>query len=227
MSDQPPVDFSLLLASSVHDIKNSLSMLLQSLDEIITDSTDDSQNNRYSTLRGEASRINNALIYLLGLYHIQQEKLGINLEEIYVADFLEEQIASQQLLFDINNIQCHLDCDENLTAYFDENLVGGIIDNILVNGAKYTNDSLYIHAATGADGMLEIHISDNGRGYPESIINRIASDDRNIDFSSGSTNLGLYFAQQIANMHTNKGRSGFIQLSNVATGGGKFTLKLP
>ena len=39
-------DFSLLLASSVHDMKNSLGMLLMSLDELTTDMADMSDGQR-------------------------------------------------------------------------------------------------------------------------------------------------------------------------------------
>jgi len=49
-----------------------------------------------------------------------------------------------------------------------------------------------------------------------------------IDYKSGSTGLGLYFAGQIAHMHENKGRRGFIKTNNDGmNGGGKFAIYLP
>jgi K+-sensing histidine kinase KdpD len=121
MSEKNTIDFSMLLASSVHDIKNSLGMLLSTLDDVIDISSEERPQQRkiYSILRGEASRINNALIYLLGLYRLQNDQLSLNLAEIFIADFLEEQLASQQLLLDVNNINASIDCDENLVGYFD------------------------------------------------------------------------------------------------------------
>jgi K+-sensing histidine kinase KdpD len=222
------VDFSMLLASSVHDIKNSLSMLLSSLDDVIDISTEErpEQRKSYSILRGEASRINNSLIYLLGLYRLQNEQLFLNLEEIFVADFLEEQVESQKLLFDVNQINVTVDCNENLTAYFDENLIAGVINNILVNCAKYTKDAITLSAQQQGD-YLCINIIDNGGGYPQKIIEHISNNNRSIDFNSGSTNLGLFFSQQIASIHNCKGRTGSIALSNPENGGGCFTLTLP
>lgn len=228
MSDSNSIDFSMLLASSVHDIKNSLGMLLSSLDEVIDLSTTETpeQRKRYSILRGEASRINNAMIYLLGIYRIQNDQLSLGLDEVYVSDFLEEQIASQELLLEVNDVVAEIDCDENLVGYFDEHLVAGIISNIVVNCAKYTDDRITLSAAK-VDGMLEIRVTDNGRGYPQKIIDHISNDNRGIDFNSGSTNLGLFFAQQIADLHHNKGRKGRIELSNLDSGGGCFKLFLP
>lgn len=222
------LDFSLLLASSVHDIKNSLGMLLTSLDEVIDISSEENPQHRknYSILRGEASRINNALIYLLGLYRLQNEQLNLNLAEVFIADFIEEQVASQSLLFEVNNISIAIDCDDDLAGYFDENLVAGIINNILVNCAKYTQDTITFIARQEGD-YISIVINDNGQGYPLQIIESSSNDERSIDFNSGSTNLGLYFSQQIAAIHQCKDRRGSIQISNLPEGGGSFKLLLP
>lgn len=228
MPQDKPIDFSMLLASSVHDIKNSLGMLLSSLDEVIDITTEERPEHRksYSILRGEASRINNALIYLLGLYRLQNNQLSLNLEEIFIADFLEEQVESQKLLFEVNNIQATIDCDDSLTGYFDENLIAGVVNNILVNCAKYTQDTILLSAKR--QGLyLHITITDNGSGYPAHIIDNISNNNRSIDFSSGSTNLGLFFSQQIAAVHHCKGRVGSIELSNTVEGGGCFKLILP
>lgn len=228
MSDSSSIDFSMLLASSVHDIKNSLGMLLTSLDEVIDLSATETpeQRKRYSILRGEASRINNALIYLLGIYRIQNNQLSLSLDEVYIADFLEEQVASQQLLLEVNGVEAEIDCDPNLVGYFDENLVAGIISNIVVNCAKYTEDHIRLQAGK-VGSLLEIAIIDNGRGYPQKIIDHISNDERGIDFNSGSTNLGLFFAQQIAALHHNKGQIGHIELANLEQGGGCFKLFIP
>ena len=82
-------------------------MLLSSLDEVIDISAAESpeQRKNYSILRGEASRINNAMIYLLGLYRIQNDQINLSLDEVFVADFLEEQLASQQLLLQVNEVE--------------------------------------------------------------------------------------------------------------------------
>jgi len=228
MSEDSEIDFSMLLASSVHDIKNSLGMLLTSLDEVIDISIEErpEQRKNYSILRGEASRINNALIYLLGLYRLQNDQLSLNLAEIFVADFLEEQVASQQLLLDVNNVKVTVDCDDELVGYFDENLIAGVINNILVNCAKYTKDQIILSACQ-QDQHLHISIADNGSGYPQQIIDHLNNSNRSIDFNSGSTNLGLFFSQQIAAIHNCKGRTGSIALSNQAEGGGRFSLYLP
>ncbi len=125
MSDAAPQSLSapqsLLLASSVHDIKNSLSMLLNTLDDVIetTPIATAVQRQQFATLRGEAARINNALIYLLGLYRLQEHQLPLQIKEVQVTDFLEEQIDANELLFSIRQLTVRCECDDQLTAYFD------------------------------------------------------------------------------------------------------------
>lgn len=225
----PQAPFALLLASSVHDIKNSLGMLLSTLEDVIQQqpAQDDRQRLRYATLQGEAARINNALIYLLGLYRLQETRLPVRLEEVYVGEFLDEQRAQQQLLFDVRGLALTVDCDERLSAYFDPTLIAGIIDNVLVNAARYARTQVAVSAAADADGGLCIEVHDDGPGFPDRILEAVLNHDRGIDFSSGSTNLGLYFAVEVARLHRRGERCGSVELTNLDAGGSCFRLRLP
>lgn len=227
MHEQAPT--SLLLASSVHDIKNSLGMLLNTLDSVIetTPITSDLQRNQFATLRGEASRINNSLIYLLGLYRLQRHELPLQIQEVYVADFLDEQIAANELLFSIRQIAVQRDCDEALTGYFDPALIAGIIGNVLVNAARYAEKSIRVTAVAGNNGSVIIEISDDGPGFPEKMLESNQHEQRGIDFNSGSTNLGLFFAAEVAYLHRRGDHHGTIELSNLSPHGSCFKLMLP
>jgi signal transduction histidine kinase len=221
--------FALLLASSVHDIKNSLSMLLDTLDGVVetTPITNDKQRNQFATLRGEAARINNSLMYLLGLYRMQQNQLSVQIQEVYVADFLDEQIAANDLLFTIRELDIAIDCDEQLTGYFDPTLIGGIINNVLVNAARYARKRIGLRAAQSPQGQLLIEVHDDGPGFPRKMLEDVSNQGRGIDFNSGSTNLGLYFAGEVAQMHRRGDSHGRIELSNLSEGGSCFRLLLP
>lgn len=221
---------TLLLASSVHDIKNSLAMLLNTLDNVVetTPIESPSQRRQFATLRSEAARINNALIYLLGLYRLQLNQLPLQIQEVFVADFLDEQIASNALLFSIRELTVDYRCDEMLSAYFDPTLIAGVINNVLVNAARYAGSAITISAELGADGALSIGIDDDGPGFPEKMLLPVEHmEQRGIDFASGSTNLGLFFAAEVAHLHRRGERHGSIHLSNLEPNGSRFLLTLP
>lgn len=220
--------FGLLAASSVHDIKNSLSMLLQTLEEVIraTPNQSDEQRRQFAVLQGEAVRINYDLMYFLGLYRLQKNQMPLHIESVYVADFLEEQIVNNALLFEIRGLKLNLECDAELSARFDPTLIAGIINNVLVNAARYAQKVVAIRALR-IEGALVIEVHDDGLGFPEKMLQQGNHHERGINFSSGSTNLGLYFAAEIAALHKNGERTGTINLLNPSSGGGCFRLTLP
>lgn len=221
-------DFSLVLASSVHDMKNSLGMLLNSLEETIIEmpAKTPAQQQRFATLQYEASRINGELIQLLSLYRMDQESMPVHIEENYVRDMLDEQMARNEPLFISRRINVDCQCSEELVWYYDTELVGGVIHNVLVNCARYTRSQLRVEVYI--DEGLHIKISDNGGGYPNAMLAQPINREGRISFSSGSTNLGLYFAQTVAKLHKVKGVAGYIVLENGGDlGGGVFHLFLP
>jgi len=222
------IPLALLLASSVHDIKNSLGMLLSTLETVVasTPQHDAVQRGRFATLQGEAARINNALISLLGLYRLQNDQLPVHVRQVFVADFLDEQISANHLLFDTRNLQVELDCEAELCAYFDAGLIGGVINNVLVNAANYANGRIVVRARQDQRELL-LEVYDDGPGFPEKMLRSPLNSERGIDFSSGSTHLGLYFAGEIARLHGRGDNEGRIDISNPPGGGGCFRLWLP
>lgn len=231
MSDKEKnsVDFSLVLASSVHDMKNSLGMLLNSLEETMreTPATNPQQQQRFATLQYEASRINSELIQLLSVYRMNQSTMPMHVQEHYVIDILGEQLARNDMLFKSRGIEVVCECDEDLVWYFDDEMVGGVVHNILVNCARYTKNRLLLKAVVDNKG-LQLSIADDGSGYPLNMIDQPVDTNSGVSFETGSTNLGLYFAQAVAQHHSAKGVSGHILLQNDGPlGGGVFSLFLP
>src|SRR5690606_22929681 len=223
-------EFALLLASSVHDIKNSLGMLLSTLEAVVRAAPPQNaeQRRQFATLQGEAARINNDLLYLLGIYRLRRNQLPLQLQEVFVADFLEDQLASNQLLLDIRQLEFELQCDSELRAYFDPQLIGGVIDNVLVNAARYARRRIAVKARAERGGVL-IAVCDDGEGFPPAMLAAATADnrERGIDFASGSSNLGLYFAGRVAQLDRRGGQCGDLALANGGSGGGCFSLWLP
>ena len=223
------INFSTVLASSVHDMKNSLGMLLNTLAEVIEQYPP--QNNEhaksYAVLEYEAARINSELIQLLSLYRLDHDQVCARIEECMVIDVLGEQAARNHGLLQARQLELVLQCDESLTGYFDSDLVGGVINNILVNCARYSTHQLILSAQQVEEGIC-ITVEDDGPGYPQEMLNASTFAETRTSFSSGRTHLGLMFANKVALMHRNKVHQGFIRLTNDSSlGGGRFRLYLP
>ncbi len=224
------IDFSFVLASSVHDMKNSLGMLMNTIDDVIKKypPQNESHANSYAVLEYEAVRINSELIQLLSLYHLGHDHVHVQVDKHYVIDILNDQIARNYSVMQSHKITLDLVCDESLQGYFDADLVGGVVNNVLVNCARYCKNSLRVVAHQAQD-YLCISIEDDGPGYPQDMLDSVAADtEMHIGFAGGRPHLGLLFAHKVALMHQSKTQQGFIQLSNGgALGGGCFNLYLP
>ncbi len=223
------VDFSLVLASSVHDMKNSIGMLVASLAQVIEEQPpeNDLQAQHFNTLHYEASRINGELVQLLTIYRMQNNYLPFRLDQHYVLDVLEDQVARNHALIDNRHIALAVDCPESLAWYFDGDLVGSVVQNVIVNCCRYTRSRLLVKA-TEEEGMLCITVADDGVGYPATMLAAPSQQVKVAKVNAGTTHLGLYFAEQIAALHKQHNRHGYIKLTNGGPlGGGVFKIYLP
>ena len=222
-------DFSLIIASAVHDMKNSLSMLLHSVDMMCDELPADwQQHQSAATVRYEAERVNNFLIQLLGLYRLNNKNLSVHIDEHYLADLLDEQAAHYQGILQGKGISLTVSADAHLAWFFDRELILGVLNNALNNASRYTKSKIEI-TAREQDNQLVIEVQDDGSGYPNDMLQADPGDIlNNIKFSTGSTGLGIYFAAMVTQLHTQGNRVGHIKLSNGGRlGGGVFAIYLP
>jgi len=227
--DQNQPDFSLIIASAVHDMKNSLSMLLHSVDQMCEELPEEwKQKNNTTTVKYEAERVNSYLIQLLGLYRLQNKMLSLHIDECFVSDLLDEQVAHYEPMLTDKNISLSTSADENLAWYFDREIVIGVLNNALNNASRYTQSKIDICAYIDND-FLVIEIHDDGKGYPALLLEAAPGEiPNNINFQTGSTSLGIYFAEMVTRLHTQGDRKGSIKLSNGGKfGGGVFCIYLP
>lgn len=222
-------DFTTCLMSSAHDIKNSLSMLINTLENITA--TSDAQTIPYgediARMEYEAKRANNNLIQLLGLYKLTHTDFAPNLEPCNLDDFLDEILIEYEPLFRFNQIEADTDCDPELEWYFDRGLVNSIINNVLNNQVRYSKGRVRL-AADEEAGYLVLSIHDNGNGYPERMLGQADFSQNPMNHQTGGTGLGLYFSTMAARAHARNGRQGRIEISNDSDlGGGCFTVYIP
>jgi len=220
--------FETLLASSIHDMKNSLGLVMHELETIGAQLENDLEKiSSISSLRYEASRINTSLMELLALYKIEKKQLDIHKDETYLIELIEDCLAAHTFLAKSKGIALELDCDDELVWFLDTNLMRIVLNNILSNSIRYSKSKILISAFI-IDKQLCLQIDDDGVGYPEAMIEATKHIQYHIDASSGSTGLGLYFSHEIANKHQRQDIKGRINLKNKdKLSGGCFQVFLP
>ena len=227
MSDKTAVDFGTIMASSVHDMKNSLAIILDNAEKLSTDeSLNNTQHSALDLLQLEGERLNNIFIQLLALYRIENKQYALNIDSHNVYDCLEETLLENETLLAHHNIEAEIDCDANLEGFFDRALVLGIINTIINNTLRHARNKIVLGAESKGSGLV-ITVCDDGPGYPDKILQG-ASEQSAIDFQAGNTGRGLHFAHVVSGLHHQGEQHGHIELSNTGIGGGgRFAIHLP
>jgi two-component system, OmpR family, sensor histidine kinase SenX3 len=225
------ISFTDLMASSIHDMKNSVNVQVNALEQIAHDAKARGDQPAFDSLVGviaQAHRVNANLIQLLSLYKFGKAIYPLDIREQSVAELIAEAVLQQRSVLDFKGISVEIDCPPNCDWYFDHDLLTGVLLNALNNACSYTHDKIRL-AAQVQDGMLTLRVEDNGRGYPAHMLERDGvGAERGVNFFSGSTGLGFYFSAQVAQLHRNNGRSGTLSIDNGgAYGGGCFVVTLP
>jgi two-component system, OmpR family, sensor histidine kinase SenX3 len=231
--DHPRLDLSTFLLASIHDMKNSLGVIAANLEQALNDPVVESSGNnspaRMKTTQAldEAQRVNNHLIQLLALYKIDQAFYPFDPQDRPLADLAREALARAETLAASKGIHLDCDCAEDLYGWFDHELVFGVVVQALHNALHYTRSRVLL-SALAQDGGVVFRIEDDGPGFPGFLLEQGNALQRGISFETGSTGLGLYFAQIVASLHQAGDRQGRIVLANGGQlGGSCFSLILP
>ncbi len=228
--DQPPQEpvLSLFLASSVHDMKNSVSMLSGSLEKLLgeLDPKTFAAYQQMAHMLFEVQRVNGNLTQLLALYKVGEQMYPFDPQPYSIAQFALELESQNRALFESKNITLYMESPQELIWHFDEDLLNGVISHAINNAIRYTYDKIRLVFQTNND-FLEIRVEDNGPGYPAAMLQNPDAA-TGVNFRTGNTGLGLYFSRQVAAMHRHRDRQGTVRMENGgALGGGCFIIELP
>ncbi|MCY1437738.1 phosphate regulon sensor kinase PhoR [compost metagenome] len=218
-----------MIASTVHDLKNSLSALIQSHGQWLARLPEELRTGaEQGVMEHEFRHLNGMLVQLLGLYKLGVNQLPMCPDYHELDDFIEAQLAAQQNLLQHRDILASWRIETaSPLGFFDRELVGSVVANILNNAIRYAGHTLLISVSDEGE-QLVLSINDDGPGFPARMLERQQEYVQGIDGQSGSTGLGLYFAARIAALHERNGVKGRIEIANGgALGGGLFRLYLP
>ncbi|ALK95562.1 histidine kinase [Massilia sp. WF1] len=243
LADAPPDtpnthDLFLFLASTAHDMKNSISVLSGTLEHLLAANPSSSSPQaepayaQMAHMLYQTKRLNDNLMQLLALYkQVGKPEYPFDVQPLELGQLVEQVVAIGRVLLKSRGIRLELDYDPQLIWHFDEDLVVGVLSHAINNAIHYTCDTVRL-AIREREGWLELRVEDNGPGYPPSLLKAGAIATREVaggvNFLTNSAGLGLYFSSEVAKMHRHRGRSGSLRLENGgAYGGGCFVLKLP
>ncbi|MDN4059734.1 HAMP domain-containing sensor histidine kinase [Massilia sp. YIM B02769] len=225
---------ALFLASTAHDMKNSISVLSGTLERLLDGASPQTETAypQMAQMLYQTRRLNDNLMQLLALYkQVGQPEYPFDVQAIPMVELAEQVAALGRVLLQSRGIAFEVEVDTDLIWHLDEDLIVGVVSHAVNNAVNYTRDRIRLALRQEGD-LLEIRVEDNGDGYPQALLDAgaeamsgVAS---GVDFRTNSAGLGLYFAREVARMHRHRGRHGAVRLENGGRlGGGCFILTMP
>lgn len=226
----------LFLASTAHDMKNSISVLTGTLEGLLAGADEkDIHHPAYPQLAQmlyQTKRLNDNLIQLLALYkQVGKPEYPFDPRPQHIGELVQQVASQAKVLLESKKIVLEADFPRDMVWTFDEDLIIGMLTQAINNAVRYTHDTIRIAVAEN-EGFLEIRIEDNGAGFPQAMIeageSAMSGNTAGVNFLTNSSGLGLYFASEVAKMHKYRQRTGGIRLENGGKlGGGVFVVQLP
>jgi len=222
----------LFLASTAHDMKNSISVLSGTLERLLDGASPETEKAyaQMAQMLYQTRRLNDNLMQLLALYkQVGKPGYPFDVQPLEVGQLVEQVVALERVLLESRGVTLELDVVPELIAHVDEDLIVRVVSHAVNNALHYTRDRIRL-SAREVDGDLEIRVEDNGAGFPPALLaaGTPGSGDSGVNFLTNSAGLGLYFSGEVARMHRHRERSGAVRLENGGLlGGGCFILTLP
>jgi signal transduction histidine kinase len=197
------------LSGTIHNVKNKLQLISPWIDDL-SNSEDVQIVAAGDEIRRRLMDVNHQLVSLLGLYQLDENQM-LSTQEVYVCDLIsscEEYVPPR---FNVTH-----ECGENLTGFFDENLIKSVISDAIHNAVRFAENRILLSARSQGTGVL-LCVEDDGPGYGSS-----ASSENT------ETGLGIHFAEKVAKAHRNNGQVGSVALKvSENLGGAAFQIYLP
>jgi signal transduction histidine kinase len=181
-----------------HDLRSPLVSIIGLTNIALQDTT---EKERIETL----TMINQCTEKLRSLLNEMEEAAkvtygNLKITSVFLADFINDVIGQLKNADYFKKVSVQILVNENLKINTDENLLRSIIQNLIDNGIKYSNNSIsdsYVKIqAEWIEDELEITVSDNGQGIKDDHQAKVFDMFVRSNESSKGSGLGLYIVKK-------------------------------
>lgn len=187
----------------------------------------DSQRKGIEVMRRNVRRLTKQIKDLLDFTTIEAGHFTADPRPFELRALLEEVIVNHQAEVEKKRLRLTLDMDGPLTVLADRERIAQVIDNLIINAVKFTNQggiTIAVRREEPERARVEVH--DTGIGIPRELIPRIFERFQQLDGSStrrfGGVGLGLAIVKSILDLHHSQ-----IRVDSEPNRGTTFTFALP
>jgi PAS domain S-box-containing protein len=218
------------LGMLAHEIRNPLAPLMYSAAILERRIQDPDLRRPLEVIARQARRMSRIVDDLLDVSRVTQGKISLQRGHIGIAEVIAQCAeASRPLMEARRHTFVAEPIDPTLTVNGDAVRLSQVIENLLINAAKYTPEGgvVTISATAGPDAMVTIAVRDNGVGISREMIGRVfdlfAQADTSLDRAEGGLGIGLTLVERLVRMH-----GGSVEAESAGLGmGSAFSVRLP
>ncbi len=180
-------------------------------------------------IKKQNKHLTHMIDHILEIGVLDRDKFKLNTEEVEILPFMREIVDAFRVeCEDKREIEIIEDyaVDEKDSVKIDKHQITRVINNLLTNAIKYSDDKPVVKLSVeGNDGFV-IRVEDNGLGIGKEdqkhVFTKFYRCNHDHKHKVKGLGLGLYFVQQIIESH-----KGTIQLKSTLGKGSIFTIRLP
>jgi signal transduction histidine kinase/DNA-binding response OmpR family regulator len=209
-----------------HEFRTPLTLIINQLSKIIGDTDDSSHTEELKLIERNAHRLLELTNQLLDLSKLEAGKMSLRVSPNNLSEFLGVTSATFSSMAQAKNITFTQDFQKlPKQAYFDQDKLQKIVDNLLSNALKFTPKGGDVNLqARVADDRLTIAVHDTGPGLSQEeqqmIFERFQQAENNA--TPSGTGVGLTLTRELVQLH-----HGTIAVKSSKGNGAVFTVSIP
>lgn len=195
------------IAMLAHELRNPLGPIRTAM-QLLKRSPDESTVGRVrEVVNRQVEHLSHIVDDLLDVSRVSQRKVELRHERLDLAEIVRAVARDDAAIFDNAGVRLTLDLpDEQVWVDGDRTRLTQVIDNLLSNSAKFTEQGGRVRAALRASGQEAIlTVEDSGIGMSQALIDRIfepfAQGDESLERTRGGLGLGLALVKQLLLLH--------------------------
>lgn len=213
-----------LLSNISHELRSPLTRLQIALGIARQRATDDSSAPQLDRIEREAQRLETMIAQLLQLSRLENRLQHMDLQVIDLARVLQTIVDDARFEASSDDCEVSLSLNHHTRVIGDQMLLSSAIENVIRNAIKYSRATGTVGIATRQrDTSVELSVSDQGGGVPESDLPRLFDAFyRASNSSAGGSGLGLSITRQAIEAH-----HGSVEAMNNPDGGLTIRFDIP
>ena len=216
------------VTNTSHELKTPVGAIML-LSEAIESAADDPQQVRTfaARLHAEAQRLGRLTGRIMNLSRLQAADDLTEVRDVSIDQIVASAVEAHETQADAAGVELVRGGDRGLYVRGDAQILGEAVGNLIANAIAYSPAGSRVGVGVrGADGVVEIAVTDHGTGIPESeqqrVFERFYRADQARSRQTGGTGLGLAIVKHAAHRH-----GGDVRLWSQPGHGSTFTIRLP